>query len=148
MLRTITALLLIFVLAACGSLGGQPQPTALPYNLYTAQDAINAFTAAGLDVIAPVREMQVQRGAPSTFVDRMTFQITGVAPGGGQILVFSTPEGMAEWQAYIERLRSDSATARDVSYVYTYGNIMIQVNANLIPRVAQAYRDALAQMTY
>lgn len=135
-------------LSGCGALGGQPQPTALPFNLYTPQDALDAFTAAGLDVITPVREMQVQRGAPSSFSDRFTFVITGVEPGGGQVLSFATPEALNEWLAYIETLRADSATRRDVSYTYTYGNIWIQVNANLVPNVAGAYEAALATMRY
>ncbi|MDZ4765151.1 MAG: hypothetical protein SGI73_11425 [Chloroflexota bacterium] len=150
MLRTLTAfVILALALVGCDALpGSAPQPTALPYNLYTPQDAINAFTAAGLDALVPTREMNLSRGAPLTFNDRMIFQIAPVAPSGGQILAFDTPEAMAEWNTYIEQLRADSATRRDVSYVYTYGNILLQVNADLPPRTAQAYRDALAQMVY
>jgi hypothetical protein len=144
-----TLLCLGAALSGCASFGiGQQPPTPLPYNLYTAQNALDAFSAAGLSVINPAREMQVGRDAPNTFSDRYTFAIDEVAPNGGQVLVFATPEAMAEWNTYIERLRANSATRRDVSYVYVQGNIMLQLNANLLPRTAQAFRDALAAMRY
>lgn len=140
---------LIALTVGCGGLPGQePPPTPLPFNLHTAQQVLDAFRAAGLSVINPAREMQVGRGAPASFRDRYVFAIEGVAPNGGQVLIFDTPEALAQWTAYIERLRANSATRRDVSYVYTFRNVMIQINADLPPRTAQAYRAALEGLSY
>lgn len=127
-------------------LGQPPPPTPLPFNLFNAQQVLNALTAAGLSVQNPTREMLVGRGAPGGFRDRYVFEIDTVVPFGGQILVFDTPETLAEWQSYINRLRASSATARDVSYVYIHHNVMLQVNANLPLAQAHAYRDALLGM--
>lgn len=144
-------LIALFALASVGCSGlpgqGPPTPTPLPFNLHTAQQVLDAFRAAGLSVINPAREMQVGRDAPSSFRDRYVFAIEGVAPNGGQVLIFDTPEALAQWTAYIERLRANSATRRDVSYVYTFRNVMIQINADLPLRTAQAYRDALEGLT-
>jgi len=145
MLRYLLIALIALAAVGCSGLPGQgpPPPTPLPFNLHTAQQVLDAFRAAGLSVINPTREMQVGRGAPTSFRDRYVFAIEGVAPNGGQVLIFDTPEALAQWTAYIERLRANSATRRDVSYVYTFRNVMIQINADLPLRTAQAYRDAL-----
>lgn len=145
-------LLLMFLataclLVGCESLGiGGQAPTAVPFRQHSAQDVFNAFQAAGVTFANPVRDQLVGRGAPSTFSERYTFEIDRIAPLGGQVLVFDTPEAMAEWQSYIERLRADSSTRRDVVYVYTQDNVMLQVNANLLSAEAAAYRDALASL--
>jgi hypothetical protein len=145
-------LLLMFLataclLVGCESLGiGGQAPTAVPFRQHSAQDVFNAFQAAGATFVNPVRDQLVGRGAPSTFSERYTFEIDRIAPLGGQVLVFDTPEAMAEWQTYIERLRADSSTRRDVVYVYTQDNVMLQVNANLLSVEAAAYRDALANL--
>jgi hypothetical protein len=129
------------------SLGQPPSPTPLPFNLFTAQQVLDALTAAGLSVQNPTREMFVGRGAPGSFRDRYVFEIDTVAPFGGQVMIFETPEGLAEWERYISQLRANSATARDVSYVYVHHNVMLQVNANLPLAQARAYRDALQGMS-
>jgi hypothetical protein len=133
--------------SSLGSLGQPPPPTPLPFNLFTAQQVLDALTAAGLSVQNPTREMLVGRGAPGSFRDRYVFEIDTVAPFGGQVLIFDTPEGLAEWETYINQLKASSATARDVSYVYMHHNVMLQVNANLPLAQARAYRDALQAMT-
>ena len=106
LLLTIT----VFI-AGCASLGiGQPTATVIPYNRYTAQDVFSAFSTAGLQVQNSQRDMLVGRGAPAGFSDRYVFEIPRIAPAGGQVLIFDRPEGLAEWEAYIERLRADTAT--------------------------------------
>lgn len=129
------------------SIGQPPPPTPLPFNLFTAQQVLAALTSAGLSVQNPQREMLVGRGAPGGFSDRQVFEIDRLAPFGGQVLIFETPEALAEWQTYINGLRANSSTSRDVSYVYVFHNAMLQVNANLTLAEAHAYRDALMAMT-
>jgi hypothetical protein len=143
LLLTITALV-----AGCENLGiGQQQPTAVPFARYTAQDVINAFSTAGLQVQNVQRDMAVGRGAPNTFNERYVFEVPRIAPAGGQILVFLNQEDLAAWQGYISQLRADSATRRDVVYVYVKDNVMLQVNANLTTLEANAFRDALEGMS-
>lgn len=133
--------------SAIESIGQPPPPTALPFNLFTAQQVLNALTAANVSIIEPTREMLVGRGAPGGFSDRYVFQIGKVAPFGGQVMTFATPEDLAEWESYVNQLKANSSTARDVSYVYVFHNVMLQVNANLTLNEAHAYRDALTAMT-
>jgi hypothetical protein len=144
MLRYPVLLLLAMLLVGCDALGGgPPPPTVLPFARHTGQDVLNQLAGAGLSVQNPQRDINVGRGTPSSFKDRYTFEIDTVAPAGGQVLVFDTPEALAEWQAYIEHERSDSLTRRGWSYVYVHNNVILQVNADLTPDVARTYRDAL-----
>ena len=53
---------------------------------------------------------------------------------------------MQAWQTYIDRLRANANTRRDVIYVYVVGNVMLQLNANLFPAEADAFRTALFSM--
>ncbi|MFO7323167.1 MAG: hypothetical protein DIU68_015675 [Chloroflexota bacterium] len=136
--------LAICVLAGCGP--GQPAPTAVPFARYSAQQVLDHLVQAGLSVEKPQRDMLVGRDAPAGFSDRYIFEIEAIAPNGGQVLVFNDPARLAEWEAYIERLRARSTTRRDVIYTYVHHNVLLQLNANLMPDVAQAYRDALERL--
>lgn len=142
LLLTMTALA-----AGCASLGiGQPTETPVPFNRHTAQDVFSVLSSAGLEAQNLRRDLVVGRGAPSTFSDRYIFEISRIAPSGGQVLIFETPDGLTEWQEYIATLRANNATRRDVVYVFVRGNVMLQVNANLTTQEANAYRDALMGM--
>ncbi|NDJ60468.1 MAG: hypothetical protein GYB67_05040 [Chloroflexi bacterium] len=143
---SILAMLALIALVGCDTLGGPAEPTPVPFNRFTADDVVNAFQAAGLNFTVDPPDRTggfVARGAPNSHSDRVTFVIAQVAPNGGQILVFDTPEALAEWERYIAQLRTNSATRRDVVYVYTNANIMLQVNANLTGVQARAYETAL-----
>ena len=143
--------LAMLALGGCGGsggsiFGGPAEPTALPFQRHTGQDVLNALGAAGLSVDRPTRDMVVGRDAPTTFSDRYTFEITSVAPNGGQVLVFDNPASMQEWVDFIERLRSDSNTRRDVIYTYVHNNVILQINTNLLPDEANRYKAALEGM--
>lgn len=129
----------VFVLAGCG----QQTPTPQPYAQFNIEDVRNAFSQAGLPVQSMVRDMTAGRDAPLTFNDRYTFAIDRIAPDGGQVLFFTSDAQMQEWLSFISRLRADSETRRDVVYVYTNGNVLMQLNANLLPAEAQAFEAAL-----
>ncbi len=143
------AILVFMSLAGCaggGNLFGEPAPTEIPFARFTSQDVLNAFSTAGITIEVIQREMLIGRDAPSTFIDRYTFQVPRIAPSGGQLLIFENEAGLAEWENYISRLRADVATRRDVSYVYINSNALVQVNANLTPPEANQFRDAVASL--
>jgi hypothetical protein len=135
----------LLVLSACSALN-PPTATPVPFARFTADQVLAAFESAGALVRNPAREMLVGRDAPATFSDRVLFEIPRIAPAGGQILVFSTPESLAEWRAYIDRLRADPDTRRDVIFVYENANLLLQLNAGLTPQEADVYGLAFQRM--
>lgn len=145
-LVTIMTLILVPVLSACGSgglFGGASEPTPLPFNRFSAQQVLTALTEEGLEIQNVQRDMLVGRDAPSTFNDRYIFEITRIAPNGGQILIFNTPQDMAAWENYISTLRANASTRRSVVYVFSNGNAMLQLNASLTNEEANRYRAVL-----
>jgi hypothetical protein len=143
-------LLAILLLTGCAQLGigGPPTATPIPFDHINVQDVFNAFARAGLQIDNPEKQMLAQgRGAPTQFRDRYVFEIPAIAPNGGQIIAFSSPEQLQAWQGYIDKLRADSTTRRDVIYVYINGNILMQLSASLTTAQANAYRDALMSLS-
>jgi len=140
--RYLVLLVLAIFLTACDSLN-PPQPTPLPYNRFKVEDVFNAFARAGLAVSGFEQDRTVAREAPRDFQDRYLFEIQRIAPAGGQVIIFATPEQRAAWEAYIEQLLGNSDTRRNVVYTYFHENIMIQLNTGLLTQEASAYRDAL-----
>jgi hypothetical protein len=145
--------LLVLVLAIATVFAGcesipllAPEATTVPFARFTAEDVIGAFGQAGLQVENVSRSMLMGRGAPNSYSDRYVFEIPRIAPLGGQFLIFDTAAAMGEWLAYVESLRADASTRRDVIYVYPYANVLLQVNANLLPEEANAFRAALASL--
>ena len=130
--------------SGCAILNPPPAATAIPFEQHSAEDVFNAFARAGLQMQNPVKEMTVQgRGAPSEFSDRYLFEIPRIAPLGGQVIVFGNAQQLEAWQAYVERLRNDSATRRDVVFVYFQDNVMVQLSASLTNQEAAGYQNAL-----
>ena len=140
------ALLVLAILAVasgCTLPGQQPQATAIPYDHLSAQDVFNAFAKAGLQMQNPQEDTTIAgRGAPTQFKDRYTFEVPDIAPAGGQVIVFSSPDEAQAWQNYITQLRSSTDTRRDVVYVYFTANLMLQLDTGLTNAEAGNYRDA------
>ena len=137
-------LTILVLVTGCESLPfGRPAPTEVPFARFTAQDVFDGFSRAGLSVQAVTRDMLIGREAPGGYRDRYVFEVPRIAPLGGQVLIFDTPEALAEWLSFIESLRSDPDTRRDVVYVYPFANVLLQVNANLLMSEANAFREAL-----
>ncbi|MBE2272042.1 MAG: hypothetical protein IAE80_27655 [Anaerolinea sp.] len=151
-----TAVLLTLILAAgCSSTEGgalpfvsAPTATPLPFALFSAQDVFDVFSRAELGVQNIAEQNLPAREDPSSFGERFVFEIQAIAPLGGQIVVFDTPDQLAAWQAYIERLRNSSATRRNVVYVYFRNNLMLQLNNTLTTAQATAFRLAFEEMTF
>jgi hypothetical protein len=114
-MRRYLAVLFIAISALVSGCANEPPPP--PFDTLTAQEVVDALDAAGATVQNPVADMVVGRDAPSTFSERIVFQIPSIAPEGGQIVIFRTPADLQAWQAYIETLRADPDSRRSVVYV-------------------------------
>jgi hypothetical protein len=137
------------VLSGCGGalpFGSSPTATPLPFALFTAQDVFDAF--ADLDVQNVEQAQTPGRDDPAEFRERYLFEIASIAPLGGQVITFNTPEQLGAWQAYIESLRNQSATRRSVVYVYFKNNVMVQLNSALTVQQAAEFREALDEMQF
>lgn len=141
--RLIWIVLLAAAVSLSGCSGDASAPADAPFNRFTIQHVRDAFSRAGLPVQVLVRDIFPGRDEPRTFNDRYTFPISRIAPDGGQVIFFTSQPAMDAWVAYIEALRADSERRRDVVYVYTHGNIMLQLNADLLPAEAAAFEQAL-----
>lgn len=135
---TIAILLCGLLLSACG---GEEAATPVPFARFDAQQVFDALTAAGLTIQNPVSNTNAGRGAPLTFNQRYVFEIPRIAPQGGQVVIFRTTEDLKAWEDWIATLRNNPDTRRDVVYVYTNGNALLQLNANLTNQEASAFRQ-------
>lgn len=134
---------ILMLLAACG---GDSAPQAAPFNRFDAQTVLESLRSAGFGVQNERRDMIVPQGIPVTFSDRYLFEVEQIAPAGGQLLIFNNAGGLADWQAFIERQRGNSATRRDYVYVYTAANTILILSPNMTTDLALAYRDAMTRL--
>ncbi len=145
---TAITVLLMLAAGACSSVSSllpeQAPPTATPrpFVSFSAQQIVDALTAAGLPIQNADSDLSAGRGgAPLVFTERMVFEIPRIAPYGGQIVVFGSQDDMAEWLAWVETIRNDSATRRSVVYTYTNQNAWLQLSADLTNAEAAVYRE-------
>jgi hypothetical protein len=136
------AIALVLVCAGCG-VGQPPPPTTLPFNRYRAEAVLAAFRADNVAIQNEVASLDVAPDVPATFVQRVTFEIPLIAPQGGQVFIFTTPENQAEFLAYIERQRASAATRRNVVYVYAHANVVLQLSPSLTNDQAARFRSVL-----
>lgn len=134
------------VLAACGT---ADSTTPEAFARYKTPDVLAALTTAGLSVVNPQRSLAAGQGAPLTFNDRYTFEIAirDIAPSGGQIMIFNSPEALQKWQDYITTQKASSDTRRNWLFVYTYRNVLLQVNPGLTNDEAERYHKALESLS-
>ncbi len=131
------------VLAACG---GDATPVGEAFSKYNAQAVFDGLDAAGLGVTNQRRDMAVAPDVPVTYSDRYLFEIEKIAPAGGQVLIFNNADGLATWQAHVDRQRANSSTRRDYVYVYTKNNALLILSPNLTTDDATAYREAFERL--
>jgi hypothetical protein len=141
MLKPYRAIILLAIISLLTACGGESDTGG--FTQYTAEQVLQAFDAAELDVQNARRSLEVAPNMPSTFNNRYVFEISTIAPGGGAIMTFNNAANMQAWTDYIESQRANSATRRDYINVYTHGNVLLQISADLLSTQANAYRDAL-----
>lgn len=131
--------LLCGLLVACGS----PAPTATPtFPRYTIPAVVDAFKAAGLSVedVRPGTPWKQGDPWPNVAVERQVFTIKAVAPNGGVIQTFAEMRDREAMAAYYARF-PDLAP-----YVYTHGNVLVQLNSGVAKAEAEKYRAALESL--
>ncbi|MCC6616994.1 MAG: hypothetical protein IT320_26215 [Anaerolineae bacterium] len=146
MLKRYPVLLILAMTSLLAAGCGAQEGATPPFDRYQAQQVVDALNAAGATVQNPVQNMTVGRNAPSTFNNRIIFEVPRIAPDGGQILTFRSAGDLQAWQDYITGLRNDPNTRRSVIYVYVKDNVLLQLNANLTNAEATQYGDALQAM--
>jgi len=122
------------------------QPTNTPsFAAFTAQQAIDAFEAAGLATgayypmtkddygIGPYVGVGIRFLIPSLGVDK-----------GGRVVAFDNEEDMELLRSYYEELGRQSALF--FSWVYVHQNVLLQINGDLPEDQALQYKVALDTM--
>jgi hypothetical protein len=132
-------LLVLVALVGCGGASATATPA---FARYQAADAVAAFKAAGLSVdnVRPGTPWKQGDPWPNVATDRQVFDIASVAPNGGVIQTFAEQKDLDAMAAYYARF-PDLAP-----YVYTKGNILVQLNSGVAKVEAERYRAALAAM--
>jgi len=129
-------LLALLALVACGT----PAPTATPtFRKYTVDEVVTALTPLGITDVQYVPRDPAAL-SPNVATDRRDFTIPSVAPKGGQVLFFDTladRAAMEQWYAMFPAF---------APYVYTNGNVLVQLNSGLAKAEADRFRAAIAGM--
>jgi len=131
--RATLVLLALLALVACGT----PAPTATPtFRKYTVDEVVKALSPLGIsDVHFTQRGPEVL--SPNVATDQRDFTIPTIAPKGGQVLFFDTPAdraAMEQWYAMFPAF---------APYVYTNGNVLVQLNSALPKAEAERFKAAL-----
>jgi hypothetical protein len=117
------------------------------YQRYKAQDVMNAFTAAGLEVARPTSYGSTggfgAQQPPFTYVDGFNFTVPSSGPtGSGGITSFSSGSELDKAKTYL----SDQTKTGSIPYrIYTKDNILIYLNVSSEAK-AQSYETALNNM--
>ena len=129
--------ILVTLLTACGS-----SPSAS--TSLTAQNVIDKFNAAGLDV------KDVQPGnrdpdspLPNSYKENLTFSIPEVAPQGGQVFVCDTKKNCDALYAYFDALK---ALAGPYLYQSPSGIVVVQLNSGLKPETGAKFEEVIKSL--
>lgn len=134
--RVMFVLVVLLALVACGT----PAPTATPtFRKFTVDEVVKALSPLGISDVHFVPRPSSEL-APNVYTDQRDFTVPSVAPKGGQILLFDTPEDvktMVAWYAMFPQF---------APYVYTNGNVLIQLNSGLSKAEAEQFKAAILAM--
>ena len=122
-----------------------PVPTATPaFSRWKSSQVVDAFKAAGLEVIQPTLMTVKDYGlSPMAADEGIHFIIPSLCVDcGGRIFSFSTPEDLALMQSYYVSL-SKKVSAALFSWVFVKDNILVQINGDLPEAQANKYQAAL-----
>lgn len=133
MWRMIILLILVLTLAGCGP----------GFQQHTADEVVDAFTAAGLPVESPeTLEYDPDDLVPDNFEEGIRFEITSIEDGGaGRVFTFAEAEGLELMQTYYEGVADLFFT-----WVYAHDNALLVLDGNLSEEEAQAYLAVLEEL--
>lgn len=139
MLRVVLVALSLIALVACGNPQATPTPT---FRQFTSDRVVAAFARAGLPVTDahPGQPWKAGDLWPNVALDRVVFTIPAIAPLGGVVQTFETPDDLAAMRAFYARL-PDLAP-----YVYANGNALVQLGNGLSQAEAEQFNAALLAM--
>ena len=128
----LVATLLAISLASCSS------------ELLTAQDVIDEFIAAGLEVNdIKIEERDPTSPLPNSFQERWSFSVSEVTPRGGQIFVCDTKENCDAIFVYFDALK---ALAGPYLYQSPSGLVVAQMNSGLHPETAASFAEVISSL--
>lgn len=130
------ALLVIVLLAACGSPAATPPPTVL-----TGQEVIDKFISAGI-MVSDVSLGERAEGTPlpNTYKENLSFTIAEVAPHGGQIFVCTKREYCNALMAYFGAFK---ALVGPYLYQSPNGLVVAQLNSGLSVETAEKFEAVI-----
>ena len=124
---------------AIGTVGPTVATTPQSFQVYSSQDAIDAFIAAGLEADAPTPlEVDGHSPLPPTFVEALRFQMPSFGDRTGRVFSFESPADLKAVKAYYEGFTDSQA-----SLVFVKENLLLQISADVPAGTADAYRSAL-----
>lgn len=130
MSRRFILLLVLFFAVACG---GTP---------HTPQAVIDAFRVAGLEAESPTEMGPGDYGLAPYVGEGVRFLIPSMGEDkGGRVIVVEDADERAQLVDYYESLGKTSAAF--FSWVFTKGDIVVQINGSLAEDVARQYEAAL-----
>lgn len=118
---------------------------------FTAQQAVDAFKAARLDVGNPRPMVKDDYGAaPMMASDAIIFELTSLGPDSqgmrhGRVMAFANAADLNTTKTYYVTLGKGSALL--FSWVYDSANLLVQINGDLPEAQAVKYQAALAALT-
>lgn len=126
---------LAILLVACNVIASQPAPI-------TAQDVIDKFIAAGLEV-SGVNPGERAEGTPlpNSYRENLEFAIAEVAPKGGQIFVCDLPRKNCD--ALYEYFNILIGLAGPYTYQSPSGLVVAQLNSGLTPETAAKFEEVI-----
>lgn len=135
--RTLTAVLVCLLLAACG--GGTAAPATAAV---TPDSVIAAFKAAGLEANSPTKMTAADYGQAPFVCGGVRFLIPSLgADKGGRVFVCPNAADRDKLAGYYQALGKSSAAF--FSHVLVKGNTVVQINGELKEDQAKKYEAAL-----
>ena len=112
----------------------------MPFDALSAQDVFNAFARAGLEIQNPEKKMTCQRARRAERLQRPLPVRNSAhrARRGADHRLCHARINCRRGRHYIDKLRGNSDTRRDVVYIYVKDNVMLQLSANLTNAEAKA----------
>lgn len=130
----IFVLVLILVTTACGNSNGNQKMTA--------DDVVTAFKNAGLEAENTTKMTKDDYGMAPFVCEGTRFLIPSLGDdSGGRIFICEEKEDLDNLAKYYNDLGKSSAMF--FSWVFTKGNVLVQINGDLAEDTAKKYEQAI-----